>query len=63
MIKNGHHAAPEAEGAEASHRGAEKRKRIVRVWCDGWCVLSPQKYYKQRQHDDLGSDKIIHLIA
>ncbi|KAF5891587.1 ethanolamine-phosphate cytidylyltransferase-like [Clarias magur] len=38
MIKNGHHAAQEPGGAEASHRGAEKRKRVVRVWCDGWCT-------------------------
>ncbi|XP_027016634.1 ethanolamine-phosphate cytidylyltransferase isoform X1 [Tachysurus fulvidraco] len=30
MIKNGHHGAPEAGSA-----GAEKRKRLVRVWCDG----------------------------
>lgn len=45
MIKNGHHAAEEAEGAETAHRGAEKRKRVVRVWCDGWCVHLLLKYY------------------
>uniref|UniRef100_A0AAY5EEI5 ethanolamine-phosphate cytidylyltransferase n=1 Tax=Electrophorus electricus TaxID=8005 RepID=A0AAY5EEI5_ELEEL len=39
MIKNGHHDSKESGGA-LSHRespacGPEKRKRVVRVWCDG----------------------------
>ncbi|KAG5853523.1 hypothetical protein ANANG_G00026880 [Anguilla anguilla] len=39
MIKNGHHATTEGEG-DGSNAGTtacspEKRKRIVRVWCDG----------------------------
>jgi len=44
MIKNGHHATSEQRGdvAESQQpRGAsgcspEKRKRVVRLWCDGW---------------------------
>lgn len=40
MIKNGHHATSEAGKVDGSNAGTaacspEKRKRIVRVWCDG----------------------------
>lgn len=37
MIKNGHHAAEQDE-ADCSKpvRSPEKRKRVVRLWCDGW---------------------------
>ncbi|KAJ8283193.1 hypothetical protein COCON_G00020430 [Conger conger] len=36
MIKNGHHATTEAgKGAGSTACSPEKRKRIVRVWCDG----------------------------
>ncbi|KAL6461997.1 hypothetical protein MHYP_G00301420 [Metynnis hypsauchen] len=34
MIKNGHHASCEG-GGEPRERATEKRKRVVRVWCDG----------------------------
>jgi len=43
MIKNGHHASDE-EGLGAAVKpgdaacSPEKRKRVVRVWCDGWYV-------------------------
>lgn len=41
MIKNGHHTTSEpGKDAEPDRdgigRSPEKRKRTVRVWCDGW---------------------------
>ena len=41
MIKNGHHTSSE-QGIESGAKqgdlacSPEKRKRSVRVWCDGW---------------------------
>lgn len=47
MIRNGHHATSEPrEEADCTKPGSsacspEKRKRVVRLWCDGWWVCVP----------------------
>lgn len=42
MIKNGHHATEQDEaGCSEPVRSPEKRKRVVRLWCDGWWVSVP----------------------
>lgn len=44
MIRNGHHTTGDAGGEVVwsepggSVRSPEKRKRVVRLWCDGWWV-------------------------
>lgn len=42
MIKNGHHQESATTGRDAAltpgaaARSPEKRRRRIRVWCDGW---------------------------
>lgn len=52
MIKNGHHATDDQQGEAGcckpgtSAHSPEKRKRVVRLWCDGWWVSvpAPERY-------------------